>query len=448
MNPPALPDRLWVYSGDDHVGILYPTEPLSFEYTHDWRLAPKAVPLHADIPLSPDRIATPSLHAFFENLLPEGDQRKLISMRYHVSSLFGLLATVGGDTAGSLVLVPEGRRPDDAVYQDLTWEQVDVLVHASTASARERDAIDAAAAGMPAPRISVSGAQFKMLLLLNADGMPRRPMGTSPSTHILKPDMVRSDIKVFATAVNEVIVMRAAALCGLPTASVTYQPVTRACLVQRFDRVAGPGGRLRRLWQADFCQMLGKPSDVKYEHDGGPSFRDCYALLAISAQPAVDRRALLRWLFFNLYVGNNDSHAKNLALLATEEGLRLAPFYDLMDTRVYAGLGPGFAFTIGNESAPGKMTDAHLRELAKSIGVAPSYLTRLAADMASQVAAAVRAAADEIWPQLDASQQRLAQRIVLHIGTNVKQMQKRLHPGAKAPKPAKPVTSPIKARKT
>ncbi|MDB5746520.1 MAG: type toxin-antitoxin system HipA family toxin, partial [Massilia sp.] len=52
--------------------------------------------------------------------------------------------------------------------------------------------------------------------------------------------------------------------------------------------------------------------DVKYEADGGPSFRDCFEILRTSARPGVDRRSVLRWLFFNLYVGKNDSHAKIL----------------------------------------------------------------------------------------------------------------------------------------
>src|SRR5205085_7580194 len=129
------------------------------------------------------------------------------------------------------------------------------------------------------PRISISGAQFKLLLLVAPEGIPRRPMGSSPSTHILKPDMVRNDIPVFATAVNEAIVMRAAQICKLPTANTSYQPVAKACLIERYDRVLRPDGSLDRLWQADFCQLLGKPSDIKYEHDGGPTFKDCYDLL-------------------------------------------------------------------------------------------------------------------------------------------------------------------------
>lgn len=426
MTANALPASLWVYMGADRVGSLYPTDPLSFEYVPEWIGRKDPRPLQQEIPVVPGRIATPALHAFFENLLPEGDQRKLISMRQQVASVFGLLATVGGDTAGSIVLVPEGEQAAAAIYQDLTWEQVNALVHADAASAREREAIEAAAAGMPRPRISVSGAQFKMLLLVGSNGLPRRPMGSSPSTHILKPDMVRPEIRIFATAANETLVMQTARYCGLPTAPVSYQPVTQACLVQRYDRVLSSDGTLERLWQADFCQLLGKPSDVKYELEGGPGFRDCYELLGMSAAPAVDRRQLLRWLFFNLYVGNHDSHAKNLAMVATSEGLRLAPFYDLMSTRVYPGLGPSFAFRIAGESEPGKLRRTHLAALAAELGVAPRYVMQLATELAAHIPPALEKAAAEIQPHIGHKQKVLVERIVRGIRNTVGQMSKRL----------------------
>lgn len=332
----------------------------------------------------------------------------------------------GGDTAGDMVLLPKGQQPTAPIYQDLSWEQVKTLIHTDAVSVRKRKAIDAAAANMPTPRISFSGAQFKLLLLLTPEGMPRRPMGSSPSTHILKPDMVRRDIPVFATAVNETIVMRAARFCGLPTAKTSYQPVAQACLVERYDRILQPDGSLERLWQADFCQLLGKPSGIKYEHDGGPGFTDCYALLERSAQPAVDRRTLLRWLFFNLHVGNHDSHAKNLAMLATDTGLRLAPFYDLMSTQVYSGLGSNFAFSVGGEFEPGKMTAKHLLDLSGSLGVVPRYAVRLANEIAGQLDRAVVMAADELAPWLQPGQKVLAERLTRRIRKNLKQMRNRL----------------------
>jgi serine/threonine-protein kinase HipA len=422
----GLPDALSVYMGDQLVGTLHRTDPLGFAYADAWLAKAEAVPLHGSLPLAPGRNDTPQVHAFFENLLPEGEQRKLISLRHQVSTVFGLLATVSGDTAGSIVLLPEGQAPQPPVYQALTWEQVDALIHANGKLAKERKAVEAAAASLPRPRLSISGAQFKMLISIDENGMPMRPMGTTPSTHILKPDIVRSDLNIFASAVNETIVMRAAQICGLPTADVAYQPIVKACLVERYDRVRRADGTLARLWQADFCQYAGKPSDVKYEADGGPSFRDCFEILKQSSRPGVDQRNALRWLFFNLYVGNNDSHAKNLSMIAGAGGLRLAPFYDLMSTRVYSGLGRNFAFSIGGESEPGKIGPAQLADFAASLKVAPKYLEKIARDMAARIDAAIPRAAEELLPVLGPAEKVMARRLQQKIGTIVGKMRKRM----------------------
>jgi len=422
---PPIPGALWVYGPEGLIGTLHNTDPLSFSYSDAWLGKLGAEPIHPDVPLRSGTSGTPFIAAIFENLLPEGEQRSVISMREQVSTVFGMLARIGGESAGAFTLLPEGETPQAPVYQQLTWEQVKALIHADAAQAAEREAIEQAAQDLPKPRMSMSGAQFKMLLCLDEQGRPSRPMGNAPSTHILKPDIGRPDVKAFASSVNETIVMRAAALCKLPTAHASYQPIAQACLVERYDRVRQPDGSLRRLWQADMCQLLGVQSDAKYEHEGGPSFKDCYDKLALSARPAPDRLQLLRWLIFNLCVGNNDSHAKNLAMLATPGGLRLAPFYDMMCTRVYPGLSAHFAFSIAGESEPGKLTHVHLAELAKQLGVGVRYLQKLAVDVARQVGPAVVAAAEEIEPHLGYSERVMAERLVLKIHSMAASMGKR-----------------------
>lgn len=424
--PAQLPVELWVYGPDGLVGTLHQAEPLAFTYAPSWLNDPSATPIHPDIPLSTDRIDTPYVVAFFENLLPEGEPRKLISLREQVTTTFGLLSRVGGESAGAYVLIPAGETPTPPIYQALTWEQVNVLVHANGLQSAEREAIERAAQDMPRPRMSISGAQYKILLYLDEQGNPSRPMGNSPSTHILKPDIVRNDIAIFASAVNETIMMLAAAKCGLNTARVAYQPETNACLVERYDRERQPDGTLKRLWQADFCQLLGKQSGAKYEYDGGPTFAECFTLLNMSAQPGVDRLQLLRWLLFNLCTGNNDSHAKNLSMLSTPRGLRLAPFYDLMCTRVYSGLGHNFAFSISGESEPGKITQDHIWECAKSLRIAPRYLQSLATQISQQVVKAIAEASNEVLPLLAPGEKILTERLLQKISSISKKIGKRI----------------------
>lgn len=408
------------------AGLLHNQEPLTFVYASEWLNNPSNGPLAETIPLADGPISTPQVHAFFENLLPEGDQRRILALRHHVTSVFGLLAVVGGDTAGALVLLPEGEQPGAPAYQHSTWEQIARRIHVDGAADSTEDAVEDEE-NLSQARVSISGAQFKLLLSLDTDGNPMLPLGTSPSTHILKPDMVRSDLKLFATAVNETIVMRTASTCGLPVASVHYQSIAKACLVERYDRVPDADGELRRLWQADFCQLAGTPSDKKYEIDGGPSFKTCFDLLReYSVRPAVDQRNLLRWLFFNLCVGNHDSHAKNIAMLAAPGGMRLAPFYDLMCTRVYAGLGAGFAFQIGDEYEPGKLEKSHVTRLAESLEVKPRYLESIASDMARAVVETVPAVVHEMTPLLDHGETVLAKRLLAKITGLATAMQARL----------------------
>jgi len=85
----------------------------------------------------------------------------------------------------------------------------------------------AAAIGLQAgeARISLAGAQDKAGIAILADGVPRLPRGTAPSTHILKPDIRRLN-KVRESALNEAEVMLTAARCGLPTAEVFDEALT------------------------------------------------------------------------------------------------------------------------------------------------------------------------------------------------------------------------------
>lgn len=426
MASSALPETLSVFGPDKQIGTLYPSDPLSFSYCKEWLASHESAPLHPEIPLREGRSHTRYVSAFFENLLPEGDRRKLISMREQVSSVYGLLSKIGGESAASVVLLPEGEQQKDPIYQTLTWQQLNALVRNDGKQAQELAEIEQEARDMPTPRMSISGAQHKLLLYIAADGTPHRPMGSSPSTHILKPDIVRTDIRVFASAANETIMMTLAHRCALPVAAALYEPVTRSCLVTRYDRVPLSDGRLRRIWQADFCQLLGIPSTSKYEHDGGPGFKDCYDLLGTSTQPESDQQNLLRWLFFNLYTGNNDSHAKNLSMIADGKGMRLAPFYDLMATRVYSGLGSKFAFRIGGENNPGKLDTHRVLALGEQLGVKPAYLRKLGADMATAILAALPAATADVLPMLAPGERVMAERISEKVGSLTKKLRAKM----------------------
>ncbi len=377
----ASDNALEVYHGDDYVGQLHDAQPLRFEYAPGWQEHPEAVSLSPSLPLTQRVHIGDEVLAYFENLLPEGDLRHHLALRHHTSSVFGLLKGIGGDTASGFTLLPLGESPAPPTYCPINWEALaEHLRHRERGPLLSQQGEEA--------RISLAGAQDKLLLMLPGDGSPAIPEGTAPSSHILKPD-IQGLRGVWGSAINETFCMQLAAELGLGVAEASYQPQTRACLVRRYDRVPNEQGGLRRLHQLDFCQLAGTPSLIKYESDGGPGLTRCRELLQQVGTPAKDLQRLIGWFFFNLLIGNNDSHAKNLAILYTDEGPRLAPFYDLMSTTLYSGLSRRFAFRVAGEDRPGSIERSHLETLARAMRFQPRYFLHQGLELAQRMPAAI-----------------------------------------------------------
>lgn len=379
-----------VYFGEELVGSIHDSSPPAFAYSRDWleRASPMAL---AAIPLRAGRDDSAAVQAFFENLLPEGELRQYVAEQKKASTLFAMLRAVAGDTAGGFVILPAGQIPQAASYEATSWKRLAALLGRKSASA-----IDIKGRGA---RISLAGAQDKTSIAIFDDGVPRLPAGTAPSTHILKPD-IRRLAKVWHSAINETIIMRTAAGCGLPTAEVFYEPCTQSCVVRRFDRFPKPGGTLGRLIQYDLCQLAATVSERKYEKEGGPGIAACAELIhQYSMQPAADLRNFVAWILFNLYAGNNDSHAKNLSLIVDHDRrVTLAPFYDLMCTRLYPGLSQEFAFSIGGETRPGSVTRDHIAAMAAQLRMRPQFIIGLAGDLARRMPDAVAQATASLPP--------------------------------------------------
>lgn len=207
--------------------------------------------------------------------------------------------------------------------------------------------------------------------------------GNSPSTHILKPPI--QDLE--ETVENETFCMMLASSLGLPVPKVTIRRgQEKLYIAERFDRERDKEGKVLRLHQEDFCQALGILPDQKYESEGGPSLARCFGLLKErSISPAADQKALLSWVVFNFLVGNADAHAKNLAVIFTLKGPRLAPFYDLICTRVYPSLTDRLAMRIGGENRPDWIQLRHWERFSSEINIKFQLTLRILREMGQQI---------------------------------------------------------------
>lgn len=315
--------RVWL--NDRPVGLLAEANDVwHFTYDRQWCSDALGFDLSPALPRAlgthTDGASERPVQWYFDNLLPEEQLRESLARDAGLAGedAFGLLAWLGAESAGSLVLQPPGDMlldggalrplPDAALSQ-----RIRRLPRAPLAS------------GAP-KRMSVAGAQHKLLVVLRDDGL-HEPVGSEPSTHLLKP--AHGDADYPASVLNEYLVMQLAGAVGLNVPRVWRRHVPEPVyLVERFDRVAGPHG-VQRRHIIDACQLLNRSRLFKYT---AARLQTLAEAVVLCRNRAAARLRLFRWLAFNVLVGNHDNHLKNLSFLVGPEGIELAPAYDLLST--------------------------------------------------------------------------------------------------------------------
>ncbi|WP_321530091.1 type II toxin-antitoxin system HipA family toxin [uncultured Desulfuromonas sp.] len=361
--------KLIVYSDSAVVGHLWLDEKKSFcfQYDESW-LRTSAIPLSLFLPLRSEPYVADESHAFFANLLPEQKIRQVIARNLGVSphNDFGLLEKIGGDCAGAVSLYPEGvQSTAEKTYTAVSTQELSHIIK----KLPQKPFL----AGESGFRLSLAGVQNK-LPVFYSEGQFALPQGGAPSNTIIKPPIETLD----GTVENEAFCMALASAIGLPVPNAFIHDLdgSRIFAIERYDRAKSEDG-LKRVHQEDFCQAMGTLPEYKYEHEGGPSFAQCVTLLRkLSAKPAKDVMALLDWLIFNFLIGNSDAHGKNISFLLLPQGPALAPFYDLLSTRIYVhyGLTGDMAMKIGDEVDPDKVTKQNWEALAKDIQISSRYI--------------------------------------------------------------------------
>ncbi len=177
--------------------------------------------------------------------------------------------------------------------------------------------------------MSLAGAQHKLAVVLRA-GKLFEPNIAAVSTHILKPDHPDSDH--VSSVINEWFVMQLAHRLGLavPKTHRLYVP-SPVYVVDRFDRLQQTN-KTTRIHSIDACQLLGLSRQYKYRNG---SVEALLELANLCRSPAATKIRLFSWIVFNCLTGNTDAHLKNLSFLVSQEGITLAPFYDLLSNAVY-----------------------------------------------------------------------------------------------------------------
>lgn len=344
------------------------------------------------LPLRQKRFGRKECRGFFAGILPEQSKREIIARNLGISPRndYAMLEQIGGECAGAVTFVPKGQPLPERnySYRKLSSEELAAILKELPA----RPLL----AGEDGVRLSLAGAQDKIAVRIER-GVIGLPLGGAPSTHILKPAVEHFEGVVF----NEALCMKLASALDLPAAPVEIGMANGIdyLLVERYDRVhrqsASEEPALDRLHQEDFCQAMNVIPEMKYQKEGGPSLKQCFALLReVSSRPVIDLARLLDAVIFNYISGNNDAHGKNFSLLyhgagTAEMEIQLSPLYDIVCTAYYPDLSRNMAMKIGEEYSSEKVTPDDFEKLAEEAGLGKSLVRNRVPEFAEKLIAAL-----------------------------------------------------------
>ncbi|HDP68866.1 MAG TPA: type II toxin-antitoxin system HipA family toxin [Candidatus Marinimicrobia bacterium] len=310
---------------------------LEFIYDDSWLSSEKSRSISLSMPSVAKRHSGTVVENFFDNLLPDNlEIKKRIQARFAIpgNSSFDLLSEIGRDCIGALQLVPEGHKIDDIrniTAEPLTETQIaSILKSYKTAPLGMDQAHDF--------RISLAGAQEKTALL-KLNNQWCRPLGTTPTTHIIKLPIgiIKSaglDLDLSDSVENEWLCHLLLQEFKIPVAACEIRNFggVKALVVERFDRqLSQDGSWIIRLPQEDMCQALAVSPGIKYENQGGPGISDIMKLLQGSIDPGKDRYLFMKVVFLYWLLGAIDGHGKNFSLfLRPGNNYELSPVYDVI----------------------------------------------------------------------------------------------------------------------
>lgn len=385
--------KLSVFFESKKIGVIEKDadERLSFQYSNEWLNDPEKFPLSPYLKLSNEVYGHLATVAYFDNLLPEGSGRDRLNRVYRdvAKDLYRYLEEFGEDCTGAITV-----SHDEHYFQKVKpHERIEIDKGLLSKAWRENKDLDIFLHQTYKAKFSLAGAQDKVAVVIEGEHW-YVPTHGGVTTHIVKPP-----IKKFGngldTVFNEYYCMRLAKKVGLKVPNVEIQFIDKVpfYIVERFDREIKQN-EIKRIHQIDMCQALSFPANKKYEEYGGPTLKNIFTTIKDnSLKPIPDLDKFLQWIFFNLLIGNNDSHAKNISIALQNSGYTLTPFYDLLSTSIYKGIDKNFAFSFGRpyeaQAHWYRLKKTHFFELEKILDLKKNALINLKNSLIKKMEAAL-----------------------------------------------------------
>ena len=337
-----------IFCNNERVGIIeidLNSNNVELIYDENWKNIGFELSPHLKFDKSID---SNSIKKFVNNLLPEGNGLDAISIILQISKAnkFGLLEAIGNETAGALTFSSDNIVVTN--FREISNEEL-------TERIMNKDNINITLWDGKI-RLSLSGVQDKLPLVVLKDNKYGIGEGKIASTHILKFEK-KDDIHL---VLNEYFCMKLAKLCGLNVAEVEIRKfgTQNVLFVKRFDReffeMDDKSFEISKRHIIDGCQLLDLDVNMKYEkvytdYRGNANFKNLFESSKLTTNKILTKLNLLKWTLFNLCINNFDAHAKNISFFVNKNGLELSPLYDLVNIDMYPQFHNNFAMAFGDE---------------------------------------------------------------------------------------------------
>ncbi len=327
---------------------------------------------------------------FFGGYALEGRQRQQLTQRRGISDpsdLYAMLREFGSSIAGAVTITdPEAAGRTEPRYEPISDAEI--------LRRLRRAASDGDLGSDDQSRSMLAGLQPKLLLARFGDQW-YLPHGRAHSTHILKPRLpARPD-----GLARELYGHALAAELGLASygTELIGSGARQYLVIERYDRIVH-GETVTLVHQEDAAQALGLDwvdDRAKFQDPGRPrdirrpsAYRIAEFLGSLQG-PAGPVADFLRRLTFTVLIGDNDAHAKNLAILHLAGRSALADVYDAVPNLFQEGrVDYDLALAIDGSFDHRRISAAHLiREAdhwnALGVGEAERIVAETLADFAA-----------------------------------------------------------------
>ncbi len=340
--------KIFVYKKTHLVAYLYfDGKSYSFVYDSNYLNQADAEPISPKMPLTDNIEYSEKLFNVFEQLIPEGKDRKILEKKANSANDFDLLPWlqhVYGDlqfSRTSLQLEQNNHYSID--YADFKNEilgtnnfpnilDMDIDIDDKTLFPDQSYIYDVINKFTPS---GLSGFQHKLSVVLS-NNIIRQPHSTELTNYFIKPYSLHKAIPEYDTylphlAINEHLFMSFAKNelgFDVPWSGIVKRQQDREYhyIVKRFDRYQG-----YKFSHDEFATLMGLDSETKYQTSSEKMFKRIKKYLSLPEE----RLILLQYYFYSMLIVHEDMHTKNLSVRTEGKNIRMSPLYDIATTAIY-----------------------------------------------------------------------------------------------------------------